>query len=113
MVEDGGKGSSLIVINESRGGIAVLDVLRSIPEEEIWLAGQLSPHTRRAYKQDVEHFIATMKLSDAADFRKVGRAAIVAWHTRMTAEGAKARTVRRRLSALSSLFAHLVEHRIV
>src|SRR5690349_18253933 len=37
-----------------------IDLLRSVPEEEVWLAGQLSPHTRRAYKRDVEHFIRKM-----------------------------------------------------
>lgn len=113
MVKGSGNGQTLTVVTESRGEVAVLDILRSIPEEEIWLAGQLSPHTRRAYKQDVEHFIATMNLRDTSDFRKVGRAAIVGWQNRMTEEGAKPRTIRRRLSALSSLFGHLVVHRVV
>lgn len=106
---------SLTTINDSPGArvnaIAPIDLLRAIPEEEVWLAGQLSPHTRRAYRQDVAHFITTMRLASADDLRKVNRAAVIAWANTMHDIGTKPRTIRRRLSALSSLFAHLVEHR--
>jgi len=88
-----------------------VDLLQFVPEEEVWLAGQLSPHTRRAYKQDVAHFVRTMGITSADELRKVSRAAIVAWQNAMKASGERPRTIRRRLSALSSLFAHLVEHR--
>jgi site-specific recombinase XerD len=88
-----------------------LQFLRSVPEEEVWLAGQLSPHTRRAYKRDVSHFVATMGIRTVGELRQVGRAAIVAWQNHMKERGSKARTIRRRLSALSSLFVHLVAHR--
>ena len=86
-------------------------LLQSVPEEDVWLAGQLSPHTRRAYKQDVAHFVATMGIKSAEELKQVGRAAVVAWQNAMKDEQAKPRTIRRRLSALSSLYAHLVEHR--
>jgi integrase/recombinase XerD len=85
-------------------------LLQSVPEEDVWLAGQLSPHTRRAYKQDVAHFVATLGIKSADELRLVKRAAVVAWQNAMKDEQAKARTIRRRLSALSSLFAHLVEY---
>jgi site-specific recombinase XerD len=84
--------------------------LQFVPEEKVWLAGQLSAHTRRAYKQDVAHFILTMGIKSADQLRKVSRAAVVAWQNAMVDERAKPRTIRRRLSALSSLFAHLVAH---
>jgi len=87
-----------------------VQLLQFVPEEDVWLAGQLSPHTRRAYKQDVAHFVATMKIKAADELRLINRAAVVAWQNEMEREHAKARTIRRRLSALSSLFAHLVEH---
>jgi integrase/recombinase XerD len=88
-----------------------LQILQSVPEEDVWLAGQLSPHTRRAYKRDVAHFIRTMGVRSAAELRQVNRAAVVAWQNLMKDRGTKPRTIRRRLSALSSLFAHLVAHR--
>jgi integrase/recombinase XerD len=43
------------------------------------------------------------------ELKLVNRATVIAWVHRMRDEGAKPRTVRRRLSALSSLFAHLVD----
>jgi len=88
-----------------------LQFLQSVPEEEVWLAGQLSPHTRRAYKRDVSHFVRAMSIRSAGELRLVNRAAVIAWQNLMKERGAKPRTIRRRLSALSSLFAHLVAHR--
>ena len=41
----------------------------------------------------------------------MNRAAVIAWQNAMKERGAKPRTIRRRLSALSSLFSHLVAHR--
>lgn len=89
-----------------------LQFLQSVPEEEVWLAGQLSTHTRRAYKRDVAHFVRSMGIRSAEELRQVNRAAVVAWQNRLKERGAKPRTIRRRLSALSSLFAHLVAHRV-
>ena len=88
-----------------------LHLLRSVPEEEVWLAGQLSQHTRRAYKRDVAHFVRTMGIRSAEELRQVNRAAVIAWQNLMKERGTKPRTIRRRLSALSSLFSHLVAHR--
>ncbi len=85
--------------------------LQSVPEEEAWLAGQLSPHTRRAYKRDLAHFVRTMHIRSADELRQVGRAAVIVWQNLMKERGRKPRTIRRRLSALSSLFAHLVANR--
>ncbi len=39
------------------GQLASLDDLAAIPEEEVWLASQKSARTRRAYRQDVAHFM--------------------------------------------------------
>lgn len=90
-----------------------LQLLQNVPEEEIWLAGQLSPQTRAAYKKDIAHFIRSMGIRSADDLRLVGRAAVIAWLNQMREEGVAPRTLRRRLSALSSLFIHLVERHLV
>jgi site-specific recombinase XerD len=84
-----------------------------VPEEEIWLAGQLSVQTRSAYKKDVDDFIRTMGIQASNELRYVGRAAVIAWLNRMRQDGVAPRTLRRRLSALSSLFTHLVDQHVV
>jgi integrase/recombinase XerD len=40
--------------------LAIVDQLADIPEEDIWLASQKSARTRRAYRLDVRHFMATL-----------------------------------------------------
>lgn len=93
------------------GQLTQLDQLAAIPEEEIWLASQKSARTRRAYKLDVAHFIKTLGITTPDQLRQVDHRAVIAWERIMREEqGAAASTVRRRLSALSSLFKHLVRH---
>jgi len=88
-----------------------LDALATIPEEQIWLSKQKSPQTRRAYKQDVQHFLKTVGITECDQLRQVDHRAVIAWERYMReTEGAEASTIRRRLAALSSLFKHLIEH---
>lgn len=81
-------------------------------EEDIWLAGQLSPHTRRAYRADIEHFMRSLHVDSREGLLAITRAHVVAWRRLMEQEGAKPRTIQRRLAALSSLFQHFIEHHI-
>ncbi len=92
------------------GPLATLDQLAAIPEEEVWLASQKSPRTRRAYRQDVAHFMRTLGITSPEQLRQVDHRAVIAWERIMREQGAAASTVRRRLAALSSLFKHLVRH---
>lgn len=107
------RNDSRALISAPAIGAGALDVLSAIPEERVWLESQQSPQTRRAYRNDVVHFMRTMHITETAEFRKVDRMAVVAWKRKMEHDDAKPRTVRRRLAALSSLFSHLVERQIV
>jgi site-specific recombinase XerD len=94
-----------------RHQVATLDQLAAIPEEEIWLAKQKSPQTRRAYRLDVLHFMRALSITTTDALRRVDHRAVIAWERmQREQEGAKASTIRRRLAALSSLFKHLVKH---
>jgi len=93
------------------GQLAPLEALAAIPEEEIWLASQKSPRTRRAYRLDVAHFMQTLGITAPDQLRQVDHRAVIAWERIMREQdGAAPSTVRRRLAALSSLFKHLVRH---
>ena len=103
--------STLPTTTSRPGQLASLDALAAIPEEEIWLASQKSARTRRAYRQDVAHFMRTLGIATPEQLRQVDHRAVIAWERIMREqEGAAASTVRRRLAALSSLFKHLVRH---
>jgi site-specific recombinase XerD len=91
-----------------------VDQLAQIPEKEIWLASRKSPRTRRAYRNDVAHFMRTFGIQSPDDLRKIDHRAVMAWERLMREEqGSQASTVRRRLAALSSLFAHLAKFDVV
>lgn len=82
-------------------------------EEDIWLAGQLSPHTRRAYRADIDHFMRSLHIDSRDKLLATTRAMVVAWRRLMEQQGAKPRTIQRRLAALSSLFQHFIEQAIL
>ncbi len=102
---------SLLTTPARPGQLASLADLAAIPEEEVWLASQKSARTRSAYRLDVAHFMRTLGITSPDQLRQVDHRAVIAWERIMCEqECAAASTVRRRLSALSSLFKHLVRH---
>lgn len=71
----------------------------------------MSVRTRRAYRLDVRHFMATLGITSTDALRQVDHRAVIAWKRAMREiERAAPSTIRRRVSALSSLFKHLVQH---
>ena len=102
---------SLPIWSARPGQLASLADLAAVPEEEVWLASQKSARTRRAYRLDVAHFMRTLGITTPDQLRQVDHRAVIAWERIMREqEGAAASTIRRRMSALSSLFKHLVRH---
>ena len=94
--------------------VSAVDWLAQVPEEEVWLASQKSVRTREAYRKDVAHFLKTLGITRLEQLRTVDHKAVIAWEANMReCEGLQASTIRRRLSALSSLFTHLVNHGVV
>lgn len=106
-----GSGLPVATPTPSAGLPSPVELLSQVPEEELWLQGQRSPETRRAYRADVRHFVRALQVGSAEELRRVDRAAVIHWIRAMEAQGARPRTIRRRLSALSSLFSHLVGRR--
>jgi len=99
------------VLGRAAQAVSTVAALADIPEEDIWLAKQKSKRTRRAYKQDVQHFMRTLTIRSYEELRKVDHRAVIARERIMReGDGGAASTVRRRLAALSSLFKHLVRY---
>lgn len=94
-------------------------ILAAVPAEEVWLQSLDSERTRRAYRSDVRQFIEGIRIASSDELYAVTPPVIIAWRRRMAQEkadggmGLKRATVRRKLSALSSLYEHLVEQGIV
>jgi len=92
---------------------AEFNALSDIPPELEWLANITNPKTRRAYKVDVAEFLAFSGLIDIKALRAVARSHVIAWRKDMDARHLAPASIRRKLSALSSLFDYLCERNAV
>jgi site-specific recombinase XerC len=70
-------------------------------------------HLRRFYKKDVAEFVAFTGLKDSAALRTVARSHVIAWRKNMELRSLSSASIRRKLSALSSLFDYLCERNAV
>jgi len=97
--------------------------LADVPAAAVWLANIDNENTRRAYKSDVEAFVAFCGIERADEFRSVTRAHVIAWRTTLESSGASGgapggrglapATIRRKLSAVSSLYDYLCNENAV
>src|SRR5882724_630483 len=83
--------------------------LANVPPEIEWFANIDNPRTRRAYKTDIEEFSAFVGIHRPDEFRSVTRSHVIAWRKTLEERALSASTIRRKLSALSSLFEYLCE----
>lgn len=83
--------------------------LASVPPEIEWFANIDNARTRRAYEADIHDFSAFVSIHRPEEFRTVTRAHVIAWRKRLEGRSLSASTIRRKLSALSSLFEFLCE----
>ena len=87
--------------------------LADVPPETEWLANITNAKTRRFYKSDVGEFLVFSGLTDTYALRSVARSHVIAWRKDMEIRSLSAASVRRKLSALSSLFDYLCERNAV
>jgi site-specific recombinase XerD len=83
--------------------------LADVPPAMTWFANIDNEQTRRAYQNDVQEFMAFAGIEDPHAFRLVGRGHVLAWRKDLERRALSAATIRRKLSALSSLFESLCE----
>jgi integrase/recombinase XerD len=83
--------------------------LAAVPPVIAWFANIDNPQTRRAYQADVEEFMEFAGIEDPHAFRQVGRGHVLAWRRDLELRTLAGATIRRKLSALSSLFDALCE----
>ena len=87
--------------------------LADVPPELEWFANIANAKTRRAYQQDVKDFTAFVGIARPEEFRIVTRAHFIAWRKDLERRALAPSTIRRKLSALSSLFDHLCEQNAI
>ena len=83
--------------------------LAAIPPELEWFANLTNVNTWRAYQQDIKDFMAYAGVRQPEQFREITRAHVIAWRQQLTRQGLANDTIRRKLAALSSLYAYLCD----
>jgi integrase/recombinase XerD len=81
--------------------------LSEVPPAIEWFANIRNEKTRRAYKNDVQDFMGFVGIQNPEEFRIVTRAHVIAWRDTLLASKKADASIRRALSALSSLFMYL------
>ncbi len=87
--------------------------LAEVPPELEWFANIRNAQTRRAYQNDLKDFMAFTGIQHPEEFRVVTRSHVIAWRKQFEARELAGTTIRRKLSALSSLFDYLCEKNAV
>lgn len=87
--------------------------LAEVPPEIEWFANITNVNTRRAYQNDVRDFMLFAGIREPHEFRIVSRSHLIAWRKVLEAKSLAAATIRRKLSAIASLFDHLCESNAV
>ncbi len=82
--------------------------LAAVPPGEEWFAGIESERNRRAYLRDVGEFMDHAGLSEPEELRDAAPEHVEDWREALLARPLRPATVRRKLSALSSLFDELL-----
>jgi len=55
------------IADQSTAAIPLVELVKFIPEEKVWLYGLKTANTRRAYQRDVAHFIFLLGFSSSED----------------------------------------------
>ena len=105
--------ADLVVIGKEKLTPAQFSGLADVPPELEWLANITNAKTRHAYKSDVAEFILFTGLQEHAGLRAVARSHVIAWRKHLESRNLTSASIRRKLSALSSLFDYLCERNAV
>jgi integrase/recombinase XerD len=99
--------------NERALTAAQFQSLADVPPEVEWFANIANENTRRAYRTDVHGFVAFTGIRQPEEFRLVKRSHLIAWRRSLEERALEPATIRRKLSAISSLFDYLCEENAV
>ena len=87
--------------------------LADVPPETEWFANIDNPHTRRAYRNDLKEFMTFAGIRTPVELRLITRAHVIAWRKDLDHRKLAPGSIRRKLSALSSLYEFLTDQNAV
>jgi integrase/recombinase XerD len=84
-----------------------------IDEGKFTIANIQNPNTRRAYQNDLRHFMRFAGIIQPTEFRTVTRAHVIVWRKQLEQLALSPASIRRKQSALFALFDFLCESNAV
>lgn len=87
--------------------------LEDVPPETEWFANIDNAHTRRAYRNDLKEFMTFANIRTPIELRLITRAHVIAWRKDLDVRKLAPGSIRRKLSALSSLYEFLTDQNAV
>ena len=87
--------------------------LADMPAEVEWFQNLDSLNTSASYQVDLRNFMKFLGIKRAEEFRDVTRAHVIAWRDDLAGKELAPATIRRKLSAVSSLFEYLCDKNLV
>ena len=87
--------------------------LQQVPEELLWISNFNSTASIQTYKLATQQFIQFFGIQTQEQLREITHAHIIGFRNHLKESGKSPRTINNRLSALSSLFNHLIQHQVI
>jgi len=87
--------------------------LSDVPPETEWFANIDNSHTRRAYRNDLKEFMSFAGIRAPEELRLITRAHVIAWRKDLDARDLAPGSIRRKMSALSSLYEFMTDKNAV
>lgn len=100
---------AVVALDQRRLTAQEFSALADVPPEVEWFANIENPNTKRAYRADIQDFMAFVGIKRPDEFRLVKRSHLIAWRKQLEVRALEAATVRRKLSSVASLFDYLCE----
>ena len=90
-----------------------MESLRGVPEELLWKANFNSNNSVDTYDKAIKIFLDFLGISSPEELRVITHGHVIAFKKFLQDQGKSARTINNRLSAISSLFNHLIDQQVV
>lgn len=97
----------------NQNNLAPLEVLKNIPEELVWINNFNSECSIQTYKLATQQFLQFFDIQTPDQLRSITHAHVIGFRNHLKKTEKSPRTINNRLSALSSLFNHLIEHQMM
>ena len=91
----------------------IIHQLKAIPEALVWRANMRSKRSIETYDIAIRQFVDFVGIKSHDDFQTITHAHVIAFRNKLEDDGKKPATINNRLSALSSLFDHLIEQQLM